>query len=126
VQEKLGTKNDDLIKAMDSFGGGLGAHGEICGAVIGGLAAIGLIYGRSEPGHQTDVRMWKHSRMFMKRFRNEVTDGKILCRDLVNVDWTDFNQAKSYQGSDKFEYCLMLTGRTAKLIGEILDKAQAE
>ncbi len=62
----------------------------------------------------------------MKRFKNEVTDGIILCRDIVGIDWTDINQAKRYRGSDKFEYCLMLTGKTAKLIGEILDKAQAE
>jgi hypothetical protein len=62
----------------------------------------------------------------MKRFRGEVTDDKILCRDLVNVDWMDFNQVKSYRGSDKFEYCRVLTGKTAKLVGEIIEKAQAE
>lgn len=119
-------KNDDLIKAMDSFGGGLGAHGEVCGAVIGGLAVIGLLHGRSEPGRQTDIRMWKYCRTFMKRFKNEVTDGIILCRDIVGIDWTDTNQAKRYRGSDKFEYCLMLTGKTATLIGEIIDKSRAE
>lgn len=117
-------KNDDLIKAMDSFGGGLGAHGDVCGAVIGSLAAIGLLYGRSEPGHQTDARMWRQCHIFLKRFRKEISDGSILCRDLVNVDWMDFNQAASYRRSDKFKYCLMLTGKTARLVGEILDKAQ--
>jgi hypothetical protein len=30
-----------MLKAMDVFGGGLGAHGEVCGAVIGGLAVVG-------------------------------------------------------------------------------------
>lgn len=111
-----------LIKAMDSFGGGLGAHGEVCGAVIGGLATIGLLYGRSESGTGSDMKMWKSSRIFMKRFRDEVTDDKILCRDLVNVDWTDLNQVKSYRGSDKYEYCRVITGKTAKLIGEIMEK----
>jgi hypothetical protein len=42
------------------------------------------------------------------------------------VDWMDFNQVKSYRGSDKFEYCRVLTGKTAKLVGEIIEKAQAE
>lgn len=111
---------------MDSFGGGLGAHGEVCGAVIGSLATIGLLCGRSEAGTQADMTMWKSCRIFMKRFREEITDGKILCHDLVNVDWTDFNQVKSYRGSDKREYCRVLTGKTAKLVGEILEKAQAE
>ena len=40
AQEKLGIKNDDLIRAMDPFGGGLGAQGEVCGSVIGGLPYI--------------------------------------------------------------------------------------
>jgi len=111
---------------MDSFGGGLGAHGEVCGAVIGGLAAIGLLCGRSESGTNSDMKMWKSCRIFMKRFRGEVSDEKILCRDLVNVDWTDFNQVKNYRKSDKFDLCRVLTGKTAKLVGEILEKAQAE
>jgi len=110
---------------MDSFGGGLGAHGEVCGAVVGGLASIGLLCGRAEAGTQAAMTMWKSCRIFMKRFREEITDDKILCRDLVNVDWMDLNQVKSYRGSDKFEYCRILTGKTARLVGEILEKAQA-
>ena len=62
----------------------------------------------------------------MRRFREEVSDGKILCRDIVNVDWTDMNQVKSYRGSEKFQYCLMLAGKTAKLVGELLEKARDE
>jgi C_GCAxxG_C_C family probable redox protein len=111
---------------MDSFGGGLGAHGEVCGAVIGGLAAIGLLSGRSEAGKQADMTMWKSCRIFMKRFRSEITNDKILCRELVNVDWTDINQIKNYRGSDKFDYCRVITGKTAKIIGEILEKAKDE
>lgn len=122
AQEKLGMENDDLIKAMDAFGGGLGGHGEVCGAFIGGQAAIGLLYGRSKAGTQSSMEMWKSCRMFMKRFRAEVTEDKILCRDLVNVDWADIHQVLQYRGGDKFAYCRELTGKTAKLVGEILEK----
>jgi len=111
---------------MDSFGGGLAAHGEVCGIVIGGLAVIGLRFGRSKTGTKSDMKMWKYGRIFMKRFREEITDNKILCREIVNVDWMDTDQARNYRGSDKFQCCLMLTGRAAKLIGEILKKAQEE
>ena len=123
AQEKLGMENVDLIKAMDAFGGGLCGHGEICGAFIGGQAAIGLLYGRSKPGTQADMKMLKSCRIFMKRFRTEVTDNKILCRDLVNVDWMDIDQVKQYRGGDKQAFCQELTGKTAKLVGEILEMA---
>jgi C_GCAxxG_C_C family probable redox protein len=111
---------------MDAFGGGLSGYGNVCGAVIGGLAAIGLLKGRSEPGTQADMNMRKDGRNFINRFREEISDSKLLCYDIVNVDWTDMNQLKSYRGSDKFEYCQILVGKTAILLGEFLEKAQAE
>jgi len=72
AQEKLGKKNDDLIKALDPFGGGLGGHGEVCGAAVGGLAAIGLLFGRDKVGEEVDMRMWMYSREFLKRFKKEI------------------------------------------------------
>jgi C_GCAxxG_C_C family probable redox protein len=117
------TGNDDLLKAMDVFGGGLGAHGEVCGAVIGGLAVIGLMFGRSNGNNSADSRMWKFAHEFMRRFREEVTDGKILCRDIVDVNWMDQNQVKEYRQGQKKVYCKTLTGKTARLIGEIIDQA---
>jgi len=111
---------------MDSFGGGLGAHGEVCGAVIGGLAVIGLKYGRPEPGQQADMMMWKYSSIFMKRFKEEVADGKILCRDIAGVDWRNQDQVKKFREDEKFRSCQALTGKTAKIIGELLERSLLE
>lgn len=111
---------------MDSFGGGLGAHGEVCGAIIGGLAVIGLIFGRPKPGNEADMRLWKYSGMFMKRFREEVADGKILCRDIAKVDWRDQDQVRHFREGGKRDECQILTGKTAKIIGEILERSSME
>ncbi len=111
-----------MLKAMDVFGGGLGAHGEVCGAVIGGLAVIGVMFGRSSGNEYADFRMWKYAHEFMKRFKGEIAGGNILCRDIVNVNWVDQNQVKEYREGEKREYCKKLTGRTAKLLGEIIEK----
>jgi C_GCAxxG_C_C family probable redox protein len=119
-------EDENLIKAMDAFGGGLGAHGEVCGAVIGGLAAIGLRFGRSKPGNEADMRMWKYTSLFMKRFKTEVTDGKILCRDIAGVDWKDPDQVRNFREGGKRRQCQILTGRTAKITGEILARSLAE
>jgi C_GCAxxG_C_C family probable redox protein len=114
-----------MLKAMDVFGGGLGAHGEVCGAVIGGLAVIGLMFGRSAGDKYADFRMWKYSHDFMKRFREEIANGSIICRDIVNVNWMDQNQVKEYREGQKRRDCKKLTGRTAKLVGEIIERTIA-
>ena len=125
AQEKLGKKNDDLIKALDPFGGGLGGHGEVCGAAVGGLAAIGLLFGRDKVGEEVDMRMWMYSREFLKRFKKEIAGGSILCRDIVQVNWADPAQVKEYRQGEKFFKCKTLTGKTAGLIGELMERAKA-
>jgi C_GCAxxG_C_C family probable redox protein len=107
---------------MDSFGGGLAAHGEVCGAVIGGLAVIGLIFGRSRSGNEADVRMWKYSSIFIKRFKEEVTDGRILCRDIAGVNWRDKDQVTKFHEGEGFRHCQALAGKTARIIGELLER----
>jgi C_GCAxxG_C_C family probable redox protein len=119
-------KDDNLIKAMDSFGGGLGAHGEVCGALIGGLAVIGLKFGRPQPGNQSDMKMWKYSSIFMKRFKEEVTDGKTLCRDIAGVDWRNQDQVRKFHEGEKFRSCQVITGNMARIIGELLERSFAE
>jgi C_GCAxxG_C_C family probable redox protein len=118
-------KDEAMIKAMDAFGGGLGAHGEVCGAIIGGLAVIGSIFGRSKPESEKDERMRQYSDIFMKRFKDEVGDGKILCREIAQVDWRDQGQVKLFLESGKRNECRILTGKTAKIIGEILEQSLA-
>jgi C_GCAxxG_C_C family probable redox protein len=125
AQEKLDKKNDDLIKALDPFGGGLGGHGEVCGAVVGGLAAIGLLFGRDTVGQEIDMNMWKYSRDFLKRFGNEIAGGSILCRDIVQTNWADPAQVKEYYQGEKFIKCKTLVGRTAELIGELIERSRA-
>ena len=125
AQEKLGKKNGDLIRALDAFGVGLGAHGEVCGAVIGGLAAIGLLFGRDKVGEEADMKMWVYSREFLKRFQKEIVGGSFLCRDIVQVNWADPAQVKEYRQGEKFFKCKTLTGKTAGLIGELMERAKA-
>ena len=125
AQEKLGKKNDDLVKALDPFGGGLGGHGEVCGAVIGSLAAIGLLFGRDKVGEEADMKMWKYTREFLKRFGKEIAGGNILCRDIVQVNWLDPAQVKEYAQGEKFVTCKTLVGKTAGLIGELIERARA-
>ncbi len=117
-------RDEALIKAMDAFGGGLGSQGEVCGAIIGGLSVIGLMFGRSKPDGEKDRRMRQCSDIFMERFKNEVANGKILCRDIAQCDWRDQDQVKRFLDSGKRKECEILTGKTAKIVGEILGQSR--
>jgi len=112
---------------MDSFGGGLGAHGEVCGAMIGGLAVIGLKFGRPQPaGKRSDMKMWKYSSIFIRRFKEEATDGKTLCRNIAGVDWRNQDQVRKFHEGEKFRSCQTLTGKAARIIGELLEQSLVE
>jgi len=58
----------------------------------------------------------------MKRFKEEVTGGKLLCRDIAGVNWRDRDQARKFHEGEKFRSCQALAGKTAKIIGELLER----
>jgi len=111
-----------MIRAMGTFGGGLGASGEVCGAVVGALAVLGLKYGRGKKEEKEDPRMWTEAREFMRRFREEISHGSIYCRDIAGVDWTDPEATKKFYHSGKLMDCIRMSGKTSRLLGEFLQK----
>jgi len=46
IQEVFDLAGDDALKAATGFAGGIGRSGSVCGAFIGGVMALGLLYGR--------------------------------------------------------------------------------
>jgi len=52
-ERELGTISPEIIKITSAFGGGLaGTRQELCGALSAGAIVIGLLYGRSQLGHE--------------------------------------------------------------------------
>ncbi|MEN6332602.1 MAG: C-GCAxxG-C-C family protein [Smithella sp.] len=126
-QEKLGKGNDDVIRAMGGFGGGLCGNGEVCGALAGAMAVLGLRYSRAKSDEKEDTKMWKVADEVFRRFRDEIVNrnGSICCRDIACVNWKDRQQAKEfYQGSDAIKRCYHIVGETALMLGEILEREQ--
>jgi C_GCAxxG_C_C family probable redox protein len=123
-QDKLGKGNDEVIRAMGAFGGGLGGNGEVCGALAGALAALGLRYSRGREEDKENPRMWKDAEELVRRFRDEIVqlNGSILCRDISHVDWKDREQVKAFYKGDKVKDCIRIVGETALLVGEMLER----
>jgi len=47
MAEYMGINSDLIPKIATGFGGGIAGTGSVCGALIGGVMAIGIKYGRS-------------------------------------------------------------------------------
>lgn len=100
-----------LIAAMSGFPNGIGGAGCSCGAVIGAVTALGLIFGRENPqdllkaGHCMNL-----SREIHDRFREQ--NATICCR----------NHTRNLQiGSPEHAMqCTKLTGDAAEIAAEII------
>ena len=78
---------DVIVRASTGFAGGGGGKKEICGAVIAGIQAIGLKYGRVDKSVDRKAAMEPSGQLiaeFKERF------GTLSCQGLVK-DFSDFN-----------------------------------
>lgn len=124
-QEKMGISCPEVVKAVGLFGGGVSGTGEVCGALLGGIALISSLYSRASLEDTESPKMWKLGHMLDERF-SEITArfGGKLCRDIAGVDWNDRDQVKEfYTNKDSNrKYCLQVVQETAQALGEILEQ----
>ncbi|MBM9614015.1 C_GCAxxG_C_C family protein [Desulfobulbus rhabdoformis] len=123
-QEKLGVQDPSVIKALGSFGGGIGGTGHVCGALVGAASVIGTLYSRSSLEEKENPRMWAATKKVMKSFK-DLTDeyGGINCGEIARVDWMNRDEVKNFYGNaeSRRQHCLKVVGETARLLGEVLE-----
>ena len=67
--DDLGLNGETALKIACGFGGGMGRNEEVCGAVSGGILAIGMKYGKHEPDDTTATEItYEKPRQLMGRF----------------------------------------------------------
>lgn len=120
---------EGCIKASDSLAGGtcLSSNGT-CGALVGGMLALGSLYGRSYESFSKGERrrrVFQFSKKLYDRFIDEY--GSILCKDVQKKFF-----GKSYNLLDKDEYkefekngahvdkCPSVAGNVASWTAEII------
>ena len=73
---------DTALKIACGFGAGMGRRQEVCGAVTGGIMALGLKYGRGEGQDRTATEQaYAKTQELMRRF--EAAHGTCNCRLLL-------------------------------------------
>jgi C_GCAxxG_C_C family probable redox protein len=84
MQEYWGIDSPVKPAVASGFAGGIGSQGSVCGAMVGGVMAIGLKYGTSESSVQKRAEASHMVAEFFNRFKEEL--GNVYCRDLVGFD----------------------------------------
>jgi C_GCAxxG_C_C family probable redox protein len=77
-------ENELIPKIATAFGGGIGRCGSVCGALTGGVMALGIKYGTNEPSLEKRLKVYKLAQKFFKRF--EKHHGSVLCQELIGYD----------------------------------------
>jgi len=116
LQEEFDLEGGSILKALTPFPG-IALRGETCGAVIGCMMAIGLVYGRD------DLDNWKGylkslppSRRFCRRFENEY--GSISCADLLEK-----NLGHRYDLANRVDALKYVVTGGVKTCGKIITSA---
>ncbi len=98
--EDLDMDQDAALKLACGFGAGMGRKGEVCGAVTGGILALGARYGRGEKEDRlvTD-KTYARVRKLMDQFASR--NGTCICRQLLNgCDLTTEEGQKYFKEND--------------------------
>ena len=135
LQRHLGLGNKETFRAATGFAGGVGRSGEACGALLGGVMAIGLAYGRNgfETGKVAMVQpefleAVLRSNRLCERFKEKF--GSLRCSDVkafVRGDGykpvTRYNTIESFEDHAK---CADVTRPAARLAAEIIFQPREE
>lgn len=90
--------SDDVVRVASNLGGGVAGWGDICGAIIGGTMAIGLLIGTNgdEPIPKFDEMRLRERKITLELIKTfEEKWGNVGCRTLLGCeDCTPEERAK--------------------------------
>jgi C_GCAxxG_C_C family probable redox protein len=111
-------------RAGSALGGGVGASGEVCGAITGAAVALGLHKGRDdisdEVGAERKKKLYVTMRQLSRAFSAKF--GAITCRQLIELDLSDPDQLEIFkQGGKRTDLCTQFVAFVADWMTENLD-----
>jgi C_GCAxxG_C_C family probable redox protein len=124
--EEFGLGNMETIRALSPFPG-FGVTGWICGAVSGGLIALGLYFGSDDLlDYEGTGATMTAAREFMPRFEEKL--GSVLCpkiqEDVIFGRYMDPRASdenmEAFKREKGYEKCALPAGIGARLAAEII------
>ena len=117
--EKFGFPRDLAIRVAQGFGGGM-CMGATCGAVTGGIMAIGLKHAKKAPDDNTS-KAKAHDLVveFVQRFKDR--NRSVLCNDLLGLDMGTSDGQRLARETGLFKkICPKMVRDAAEIIDDLL------
>ncbi|MCP4111877.1 MAG: C_GCAxxG_C_C family protein [Desulfobacteraceae bacterium] len=99
--------HEQAPKVATAFGRGIGSKEETCGALTGGIIALGYLFGRADPGESPN-EAHELAAEFRKRFIEKV--GASVCKDIL----------KELGEQKNFIKCKKMTSEAAGILADLL------
>jgi C_GCAxxG_C_C family probable redox protein len=115
--QRFSLDREIALRLSAAFGGGIARRGQVCGAVSGGLMALGLARARTDlEGKEENYSL---AQEFMLRF--EEAHGSLLCRDLIKVDLsTPEGRQQAHDNGITRTLCPALVRSAAEILESLL------
>ena len=113
-----GENTDDLSRMVSGFGGGMGRAGGMCGALMGGITALGLLYGRDDASDdKTTIYTLTHH--LVARFKEEF--GSTMCSGVLGCDISTPEGTMEFKEKNlEMTRCRQVSAKTAGMAQQII------
>lgn len=102
----------EVVRCASGFPIGIGKSGCVCGAISGGVMALGLKYGRTTPGQAMPDQMLAKAAALHDYIKG--TYGSTCCRVLTH--------GMEFTSEERKNHCIKITGLVAEWVAnELLD-----
>lgn len=102
MKEQLNLKCGDIPKMGTPFGAGIGRTSRICGALAGGIIAVGYVLGRRD-NSEDKTEAYQIAAELSDKFEEEF--GATSCEEISGIDWSSEESVKDYKERVHFETC---------------------
>jgi C_GCAxxG_C_C family probable redox protein len=123
LQEHLKIGNEATFRAASPLAAGVALMGDSCGALLGGMMALGLAFGREKvEDFGALAASALKARALYERFRQEF--GSCLCREVMAAQLGRFydlaTEYEAFQQAGGYEHCPRVVGKTARMAAELI------
>jgi C_GCAxxG_C_C family probable redox protein len=119
VAEKHKIQSDIIPAVASGFCGGMSRTAGLCGALVGGVMALGVVYGRNSSA-DSHKKIYALSERLVRDFEKQF--GSRNCSDLLGCDISTREGEAVFEAKKLVKTrCLDITVKTTELIMQVLE-----